>query len=75
MKTKIDKMIDLLREGENLLLESNTSMAEHSDKKRKRYYKKAMKLKEEGGKIYSWLVKVVGVDEDYLSGLLSNEGI
>lgn len=75
MKTKIDELIDILRTAENLLLESNTEMANHSDKKRKQFYKRAMALKQKGGKLYKWLTDKVGIDEDYLNDVLSNEGI
>jgi hypothetical protein len=72
---KIDKMIDLFREAENLILESRTEMAEHSEKERAKFYNKGLILKKRGANIYHYLVEKVGIDEDYLNDLLTNEGV
>jgi len=72
---KIDKMIDLFREAENLLLESNTEMAEHTEKERAKFYIQGLRLKERGTKLYNYLVWKIGIDENYLNDLLTNEGV
>lgn len=71
----VNKMIEILRQSENLLLESNTSMAEHTNKKRKKFYNQAMALKKQGGQIYNFLVNKFKVNEETLNEFLSNEGI
>ena len=75
MRTKIDQMIEYLRKGENYYLESNTSMAERTDKQRIRFEKLARKYKNKGAKIYTWLVKNIGIDDEYLEEIITNEGI
>ena len=73
--TKIDEMIIAFRTGENLLLESRTEMIDHSLKDRKDFYIRGIKAKEKGRKLYNWLVKKIGIDEEYLYELLTGEGI
>lgn len=76
MKTnKIDKMIYFFREGENLILESRTEMANHTNKRRKYFEKRGLKLKAKGYKLYKYLINEIGIDEEYLEEILNGEGI
>ena len=76
MKTTIlENMVDKFREAEKLYLESRTEMAEYSSKQKQQFLNKSKKLKEEARKTMDWLIKKVGVEEEFLNEVLESEGL
>ena len=73
--TIIDNMINDFRKAENYALESRTEMAEHSEEERARFKRLAKIYKLKGVEVWNYLVEEIGIDEEYLSELLTGEGI
>ena len=73
--TIIENMINDFRQAENYLLESKTEMANYNEDERNRFSRLADTHKLKGVEIWNYLVKEIGVEENYLSELLRSEGI